>query len=127
MQKKEGQKYLPYSNLPSDLKEKAEVLRPISSSSSTDNSSFISVTDLSKRQEDVIFFANNKRTRKMFNQNQIDILENVFEQTHYPDSSVRFNLSSRLNLSLARVQIWFQNRRAKYRKLDSIRNKKHKY
>jgi len=82
------------------------------------DSKLINVNDPSNKTHDANYFSNNKRTRKMFNQNQIDVLEHIFEQTHYPDSSVRFNLSSKLDLSVARVQIWFQNRRAKYRKLD---------
>lgn len=67
------------------------------------------------------FFANieNKRVRNMFTATQIAILEKVFEQTHYPDSSIREQLSSRFNLNSMRIQVWFQNRRAKYRKMDS--------
>ncbi|CAF0709705.1 unnamed protein product [Brachionus calyciflorus] len=60
----------------------------------------------------------NKRIRNMFTASQIEILEKVFEQTHYPDSSIREQLSSRFNLSSMRIQVWFQNRRAKYRKMD---------
>ncbi|RNA21213.1 ALX homeobox 1 [Brachionus plicatilis] len=67
------------------------------------------------------FFPNieNKRVRNMFTASQIEILEKVFEQTHYPDSSMREQLSSRFNLNSMRIQVWFQNRRAKYRKMDS--------
>ena len=64
-------------------------------------------------------FSAYKRTRRMFSQIQIDILENIFEQTHYPDSSMRTSLSIKLNLSAVRIQVWFQNRRAKYRRLDN--------
>lgn len=61
----------------------------------------------------------NKRVRNMFTSSQIEILEKVFEQTHYPDASIREQLSSRFNLNSMRIQVWFQNRRAKYRKMDT--------
>ena len=61
----------------------------------------------------------NKRIRNMFNTKQIEILERVFEQTHYPDSTMREQLSASLNLNVIRIQVWFQNRRAKYKKMDS--------
>ncbi len=32
--------------------------------------------------------------------------EEVFEQTHYPDSAIREQLSANLNLSVSRIQIW---------------------
>lgn len=66
----------------------------------------------------------NKRMRNMFTLNQIEILEKVFESTHYPDSSIREHLSSRLNLSVLRIQVWFQNRRAKFRKIDAQKQSK---
>ena len=64
----------------------------------------------------------NKRIRNMFSPKQIELLEKVFEQTHYPDSTIRESLSARLNLSSIRIQTWYQNRRAKFRKLDMRKN-----
>jgi hypothetical protein len=59
-----------------------------------------------------------KGMRNMFSYNQIEILENVFEQTHYPDSTMREKLSKHLGINASRIQVWFQNRRAKFRKFD---------
>ena len=60
----------------------------------------------------------------MFNSKQIETLEKVFEQTHYPDSNMREQLSKSLCLDAIRIPVWFQNRRAKFKKMDSINNSK---
>lgn len=63
-----------------------------------------------------------QRNRTSFSPAQIEALEREFEESHYPDGSTREKLAQRISLPEARIQVWFSNRRAKFRREDKLRS-----
>jgi hypothetical protein len=57
-----------------------------------------------------------RRKRLRTTPDQLDVLEKVFQSVHTPNSSLRSKLSKELGMSSRRIQVWFQNRRAKLKK-----------
>lgn len=61
-----------------------------------------------------------RRPRTVYSRNQVKELEKIFHVNHYVDLETRKVLSKKTGLQEDRIQVWFQNRRAKWRKTEKV-------
>ncbi|KAI6236011.1 Diencephalon/mesencephalon homeobox protein 1-B [Aphelenchoides besseyi] len=57
-----------------------------------------------------------RRNRTAFNDDQLDELEKCFQLCKYPDVMARDRLAQKTSLPESKIQVWFKNRRAKWRR-----------
>uniref|UniRef100_A0A8C6T8F7 Homeobox domain-containing protein n=1 Tax=Neogobius melanostomus TaxID=47308 RepID=A0A8C6T8F7_9GOBI len=89
--------------------------RPWTADFEREKENFAVYTDLSSSRPTSLWFTG-RRPRTAFTSQQVDVLENVFQLNCYPGIQLREELAHSLQLDEDRIQIWFQNRRAKLRR-----------
>ncbi|XP_044155666.1 homeobox protein NOBOX-like [Bufo gargarizans] len=59
-----------------------------------------------------------KKSRTLYNIDQVQELERIFMEDHYPDTEKRREIADIIGVTPQRIMVWFQNRRAKWRKSE---------
>ncbi|KAJ0068418.1 hypothetical protein NL108_006829 [Boleophthalmus pectinirostris] len=89
--------------------------RPWAADPETEKENFEVYSDLSSIRPNSHWFMG-RRPRTAFTDKQVGMLEKVFQVNCYPGIQLREELAHSLKLDEDRIQIWFQNRRAKLRR-----------
>ena len=81
-----------------------KLIRPPTNPEDPPPSLLISVIDMGVFSD--VNRRNGRRERTSFNRMQLEILENTFKSTNYPDLNTRENLARRIGLQETRVQVY---------------------
>ncbi|KAM6136934.1 LOW QUALITY PROTEIN: homeobox protein NOBOX [Pterocles gutturalis] len=67
-----------------------------------------------------------KKSRTFYSAEQLEELEKMFQEDHYPDNEKRREIAAVVGVTPQRIMVWFQNRRAKWRKSEKLNVKGNK-
>ncbi|KAM9388090.1 homeobox protein NOBOX [Phaethornis superciliosus] len=67
-----------------------------------------------------------KKSRTFYSAEQLEELEKMFQDDHYPDNEKRRQIAAVVGVTPQRIMVWFQNRRAKWRKSEKLSMKGNK-
>ncbi|XP_077404683.1 uncharacterized protein nobox isoform X2 [Vanacampus margaritifer] len=61
-----------------------------------------------------------KKARTLYSTQQLECLDAFFQEDHYPDAEKRKVIAASVGVTPQRIMVWFQNRRAKWRKTECL-------
>jgi len=64
---------------------------------------------------------NQPKKRQRTSPSQLEVLETIYQQEKLPSSDLRKELAVKLKMTPRRVQVWFQNKRAKEKRLSIVK------